>query len=163
MKGIFFLTTILWAVSFSSVAQQRIEPGIMNYIAAPKPNNIIYHDTLFKGSPQFAQLFYRSGNPEIIYFYEKHRSNKIIGQVMGITGTLATIFGISIISSSGSNKGTGWALLGGGFVATLTGGYLTFMGQRNLQMAVTLFNKQNHKAALGIGVAEKNAGLVFKF
>jgi hypothetical protein len=36
------------------------------------------------------------------------------------------------------------------------------MGQKNLQMAVILFNKQNHQAALGFGVADKQAGLVFK-
>ena len=162
MKGIVFLMVVLCAVSFSAGAQQRIEPNRMNYIIGPKPNNIIYHDTLFKGSTQFRELLFRTSNPELILYYQKHQSNKIAGQVIGILGTVATIVGISRVTSSGADKSAGWALLGGGFAATLAGGYLSLMGQRNLIMAVTLFNQQYNKTALGIGISGSNAGLVFK-
>ena len=163
MKGLVFLIIFLAAIHFSASAQQRIEPGAMNFVVAPKPNNIIYHDTLYRGSAQFKSLFYRSRSPEIIYYYYKHQSNKIAGQVVGMAGTVATLVGISMVFSGGTNKGPGWAWLGGGFATTLVGGYLTFMGQRNLQTAVTLFNRQNHSSSLGIGVVDKNVGLVFKF
>ena len=163
MKGTFFLIVILCMIGFSAFAQQRVEPKLMNYLASPKPNIIIYNDTIYKGSKQFKQLFYRTGNRDLIYFYQKHQSNKIAGQVIGLAGTLVTIFGVSRLSSSRTDKETGWVLLGGGFAATLTGGYLTFMGQRNLDMAVTLFNRQYHKASLGIGVSDNRAGLVYKF
>jgi hypothetical protein len=165
MKGIIYLIVVVCTTVFSSHAQQRIEPNLMNYIIGPKPNNIIYHDTLYKGSRQFMQLFYRTHNPELIHYYQKHQSNKIAGQVISLMGTVATIVGISRVSSmsSGYDKGTSWAIVGGGFAATLTGGYLIFMGQRNLQMAVTLFNQQYNKTAWGIGVSGNHAGLVYKF
>ena len=163
MKGNIVLIGLLCLMFFSLNAQQKIEKNAMNYVIGVKPNNIIYHDTLFRGSAQFEQLFYRAHNQNLIDLYRKHQSNKIAGQVLGVTGTIATIFGISMITSSSSDKGTGWALLGGGFAATLTGGYLTIMGQRNLQMAVILFNRQYNGVSLGIGFSEKNAGLVFKF
>jgi len=163
MKGIVFLSISFCMLTVSSDAQQRIDPKGMNYLVAAKPNNIIYNDTVYKGSSQFQQLFYRTHNPELIVLYEKHQSNKITGQVVGIIGTLATIFGITIVSSDRTDKGTGWILIGSGFVTSITGGYLTLMGQRNLQMAVTLFNQQHAKAALGIGVSNSNAGLVYKF
>jgi len=163
MKRIVFLLISLCMLSISSNAQQRIDPKGMNYLIATKPNNIIYNDTIYKGSSQFQQLFYRTHNSDLIALYEKHQSNKITGQVLGIVGTLATIFGVSMVSSDRTDKGTGWILFGAGFAASITGGYLTLMGQRNLQMAVTLFNQQHTKAALGIGVSNSNAGLVYKF
>lgn len=163
MKGLVFLIIFLAAINLSSTAQQRIEPGGMSYVVAPKLNNIIYHDTLYRGSAQFKSLFYRSRNPDLIYYYQKHQSNKVAGQVVGMAGTVATLIGISMVFSGGTNKGPGWVWLGGGFATTLMGGYLTFMGQRNLQTAVTLFNRQNHSSSLGIGVADRNVGLVFKF
>ncbi len=163
MKGIIGMMGLLCLMFFSVQAQQKIEKNAMNYVIGLKPNNIMYHDTLFRGTAQFEQLFYRAHNQDLIDLYRKHQSNKIAGQVLGVTGTLATIFGISMVTSSSADKGTGWALLGGGFAATLTGGYLTLMGQKNLQMAVILFNRQYNGASLGIGLSEKNAGLVFKF
>lgn len=163
MRGTVFFSLVLSAICFSSYGQQRLEPKAMNYVINPKTNNIIYNDTIYKGSAEFRQLFYRTRDPELIDLYQKHQANKIAGQIIGLTGTLATIFGISMVSSSRIDKGTGWALLGGGFAVTLTGGYLTFMGQRNLQMAVSLFNQQYHKTTLGIGISNNNAGLVFKF
>jgi len=163
MKRIVFLLISLCMLGISSNAQQRIDPKGMNYLMMPKPNNIIYNDTIYKGSSQFQQLFYRTRNPELIALYERHQSNKITGQVIGIVGTLATIFGVSIVSSDRTDKSTGWILFGSGFAASITGGYLTLMGQRNLQMAVTLFNQQHNKTALGLGVSNSNAGLVYKF
>lgn len=162
MKGIIVLTGILCIITVSVNAQQRIERGAMNYIIGLKPNNIIYHDSLFRGRAQFEQLFYRTRNPDLMGLLQKHQSNKVAGQLMGIAGTVATIFGISMISSA-ANKGTGWLLIGGGFATTLTGGYLTVMGQKNLQMAVTLFNHQYNGASIGIGVSNNSTGLVFKW
>ncbi len=162
MKRILFFLMLVTGTFLTTHAQQKMEPG-MNYIFNPKPNSILYHDTLFRGSKQFQQLFYRHGDIRLIQYYDKHQSNKIAGQVLGVAGSIATIFGISMVSSTGNDKGAGWALIGGGFAATLTGGYLTLMSQRNLQMAVTLFNAQNHRAALGIGLADKKTGLVLRF
>ena len=163
MKGIIFLTGFLCAVCFSSVAQKRVEPNSMHYLISTRPNNIIYNDTVYQGSVQFRQLFYRTRNPELINFYQKHQSNKIAAQVIGVAGTLATIFGGARVSSSNSDKTTGWVLLGGGLAATLTGGYLSLMGQRNLQMAVDLFNQQHNKTAMGIAFSGSQAGLIFTF
>ena len=163
MKGIIFLLISVCILTISSNAQQRIDPKAMNYLSASRPNNIIYNDTVYKGSRQFMQLFYRTHNDALIQLYERHQSNKITGQVLGVVGTLATIFGISMVSSDRTDKGTGWLLFGSGFAASITGGYLTSMGQRNLQMAVTLFNQQHNKTALGLGISDSHAGLVFKF
>lgn len=163
MNRILFLTCFLCAVCFSLVAQQRVDPKSMHYLISTRPNNIIYNDTIYQGSVQFRQLFYRTHNPELINFYQKHQSNKIAGQLIGVAGTLASIFGGARVSSSNSDKATGWILLGGGLAATLTGGYLSFMGQRNLQMAVDLFNQQHNKTAMGIAFSGSQAGLVFTF
>lgn len=163
MKKQVLLAIIILMIGFSSKAQQRIDPKGMNYVMMRKPNNIIYHDTLYSGIKQFEQLFYRTMDIELIHLVEKHQSNKISGQILGIVGTIATIIGISKLTSVDGDKGAGWALVGGGFAVSLTGGYLTLMGQKNLNMAVTLFNQKYHQAALGIGVAGNNAGLVYKF
>ena len=144
-------------------AQQKLDPGSMNDLIATKPNNIIYNDTVFKGSAQFQQLFFREGNQTLISYYQKHMSNKISGQVLGLIGSVAMIVGIGMVTDNGSNKGTGWAVLGGGFATSLIGGYLSLMGQRNLQMAVALFNQQHQKNHLGLGVGKNGAGLVYQF
>ena len=162
MPRVIFLLLLSFA-GFSAHAQQRIDPDGMNYLANPKPNTIIYHDSIFTGKKQFEQLFYRTRNQRLISLLDKHQSNKVAGQLLGVAGTIAAIMGVSRITSSQNEKSLGWVLLGGGFAATITGGYLLLMGQRNLQMAVTLFNQQYHKTAFGIGVADKRAGLVYKF
>ena len=158
LVGLFFFLKIL-----ATNAQQKIDKEGMNYVIALKPNSIFYHDTLYSGSKQFEGLFYRTRDNQLIRLVEKHQSNKIAGQILAITGSIATIFGISRVTSSGSDKGNGWVLACGGFAVTLTGGYLTMMGQRNLAMAVTLFNKKYHQTTLGIGVANSSVGLVYKF
>jgi hypothetical protein len=144
------------------VAQQRLEPGRMHYITNPKPNSIFYRDTLYRGSKEFMGLFYRTRDQQIINLYEKHQSNKITGQVLGVVGSFALIFGISRVSSD-DQKGLGWALIGGGFASTLTSGYLLIQSQRHLNTAVTLFNQRHNKASLGIGFSQQQAGFVYKF
>lgn len=162
MKGMMCLLLIMALATVKLYAQQPLNTKGMNYVILTKPNNIIYHDTLYAGVKQFSSLFYRTGNPELIMYLNKHQSNKITGQVLGIVGTVATIVGVSYLSSA-DQKGLGWALIGGGFASTLTGGYLLLQGQRNLQMAVSLFNQKNNKASLGMGIASQKAGLVYQF
>lgn len=161
-RAICFFTFLFLLVSIASHAQQRLDPKAMTYLIMQKPNNIIYHDTVFTGSKQFRDLFYRTQDNELIMYYKKHQANKITGQVMGLVGTIAMVIGIRKLSDDGQ-KGLGWGLIGGGFATAIAGGYLTFKGQQNLQMAVTLFNQKYHRAALGIGVADNTVGLVYKF
>jgi len=163
MKGIVLLTGIFLMIGLSSNAQQRMDPKGMSYLIAPKPNTIIFHDTAYSGKKQFEYLFYRTHDEELIHLIEKHQSNKVAGQVLGLVGGIAVIVGINQLSASSPNKGLGWGLIGGGFVSTLAGGYLTVMGQRNLMTAVTLFNQRYHLASLGIGVSHNQAGLVYNF
>ncbi len=162
MKGIVLALAGILLIGIAAHAQQKLIPGGMNYLASPKPNSIIYHDTVFTGKKQFSQLFYRTRNPELIMLLDRHQSNKVTGQVLSIIGSIATILGVSRVSSD-NDKGIGWILLGGGFATTLTGGYLTLMGQRNLQMAVTLFNQKYATTAIGIGVSSARAGFVYNF
>lgn len=161
MRIVFVLLGLLFFQGLS--AQQRLEPGRMHYLTNPKPNSILYRDTLYRGSKEFMQLFYRTRDQQLIDLYEKHQSNKITGQVLGVVGSFALIFGISRVSSNDNQKGLGWGLIGGGFVATITSGALILQSQRQLYTAVTLFNQRHNKASLGIGLADKQAGLVYKF
>ena len=149
-------------VSFTfCTAQQRFNPNGMSYLIGPKPNNIIYHDSVFRGSTEFKHLFYRTGNPELLALYSKHQSNKIVGQSLGILGAIGILVGINNLS--GDTKSFGWTMIGGGLLTSIAGGYFTLSGQRNLQMAISIFNQQYNKTALGIGVGDKSAGLVYKF
>ncbi|BFG69892.1 hypothetical protein KACHI17_07730 [Sediminibacterium sp. KACHI17] len=134
----------------------------MQYIINPKPNNILYRDTLYRGSKQFMHLFYRTHDQQIIGLYQKHQSNKVAGQILGLAGSFAIIFGVGNLSDE-NRKGSGWALIGGGFASLMTGGYLSLQGQRNLALAVTLFNQRHNKAVLGVGVSQQQAGFVYKF
>lgn len=161
MKIVFVLLALVFFQGL--FAQQRLEPGRMHYLTNPKPNSILYRDTLYSGSKEFMQLFYRTHDQQLIGLYEKHQSNKITGQVLGVVGSFAMIFGISRVSSNNNQKGLGWGLIGGGFVATITSGALILQSQRQLSTAVTLFNQRHNKASLGIGLADKQAGLVYKF
>ncbi len=162
MRSIFLLTGFFFFFSIYAEAQVPLNKNGMNFVPLVKPNNIIYRDTLYRGVKEFSGLFYRSGNPELLMYLDKHQSNKIAGQVIGILGTFATVFGVGYLSDD-KQKGLAWGLIGGGFAATLTGGYLLLKGQQNLQMAVSLFNQKNNRAALGIGVGEKTSGLVYRF
>jgi hypothetical protein len=163
MKRLLIVMILVTGFFVTANAQQRIQPGQMNYLLATKQNSIVYRDTLYSGSQQFKSLFYRTKDSDLIHFYEKHQANKIAGSALGLVGSIATITGISILSSGKSDKGSGWIWIGGGFASVLTGGYLIFMGQQNLNAAVTLFNQRYSRASLNIGVGDKQAGLVLKF
>jgi hypothetical protein len=163
MKAILFFIPAFLVISFNAQAQQRLNPKEMSYLIMPKPNTIIFHDTVYSGKKQFESLFYRTHDEQLIRLLEKHQSNKVAGQVLGLAGTIAIIIGVGEVSGTPSNKSLGWSLIGGGFAATLTGGYLAVMGQKNLITAVTLFNQKYHLASLGIGVSQSSAGLVYKF
>ncbi|MCW3088427.1 MAG: hypothetical protein JWQ78_1813, partial [Sediminibacterium sp.] len=89
MKGnIAGIVMVLCFAGTAVCAQQKLDPGGMNYIISTKPNNIIYRDTLYKGSAQFMRLFYRTHDQELIGLYRNHQTNKIAGQVLSIAGTL---------------------------------------------------------------------------
>lgn len=149
-------------ISVSSIhAQRMLEKGGMTYFIGAKPNVIIYHDTIFNGVKEFRSLFYRHHDMELTQLLDRHQSNKISGNILGVVGTVATIIGIGQISRE--NKGVGWALTGGGIAATLTSGYLLLMGQRNLATAVTLFNQRYRSTSLNLGISGNGAGLVYKF
>lgn len=159
-KSIFITCLLLVGCFFSADAQRKLQRNGMTYLIAAKPNVIIYHDSVFNGVKEFRTLFYRNRDIELISYVDRHQSNKITGQVLGVIGTLSTIIGISTLSD---NKTAGWILIGGGFATTITSGYLLLMGQRNLATAVTLFNQRYGTASLGIGVGKATAGLVYKF
>jgi hypothetical protein len=157
---------LLIAIGFMVVAlcvnaQQKFNPKGMNYLIGPRTNNIIYHDSVFRGSGEFKHLFYRTGDPELLKLYSKHQSNKIVGQTLSVIGALGILVGINNLS--GDTKSFGWGMIGGGLLTSIAGGYFTVSGQRNLQMAISIFNKQYNTASIGIGVGEKSAGLVYKF
>jgi len=161
------LLLLIFAVGLLSQplsAQQRIDPAKMNYLVNPKPNSIIYHDTLYKGSAQYMHLFYRTRDSEIIRLYRKHQSNKIWGNIAGVVGTLATASGIIIASGNRTADHTGgWITAGSGLACTIFGGYLMMASQQNMAIAVDLFNNQYNKAALGVGISGNRAGLVLNF
>jgi hypothetical protein len=162
MRKSIFVTGFLLSMCISSAdGQQRMDPKGMTYLLAGKPNVIIYHDSIFNGVKEFRSLFYRYNDIELINYVERHQSNKITGQVLGIVGSVATIIGAGQLSSD--KKGLAWGLIGGGFLTSITGGYLILMGQKNLITAVTLFNRRYRLASLGIGVSGGAAGLVYKF
>jgi len=126
-----------------------------------RPNNIIFNDTIYKGSAQFKQLFYRSGNGEIIGAYQRHQSNKIAGQALNFAGAVTLLIGVNQFSS---NSSTAWSLIGAGFLSSLAGGYFNLMGQRHLLTAVDLFNQQyNKKQTVSLGVGNQSLGLVVKW
>lgn len=159
--------TILFFFVFTSFfsklnAQQALLPGKMNYTMLTKPNNIIYNDTIYKGSTQFKQLFYRSGNGEIIGSYQKHQSNKITGQIFNFAGAITLLIGVN--QFSGNNSGTAWTLIGAGFLSSVAGGYFNLVGQRHLLTAVDLFNQQyNKRQTVSVGVGNQSLGLVVKW
>ena len=161
MNKFFLIVVFVFGTFIFCTAQQKFNPNGMNYLIGPKQNNIIYHDSVFRGSNEFKHLFYRTGNPELLALYSKHQSNKIVGQTLGVIGAIGILVGINNLN--GDTKSFGWAMIGGGLLTSIAGGYFTFSGQRNLQMAIAIFNQQYNKASIGIGVGDKSAGLVYKF
>ena len=166
MKFWKLLCLIILIVSFKNgTAQVKVDHRQMNYIFNPKPNSILYNDTLYKGSREFSSLFYRTHDPLLIHFYEKHQSNKIWGNIASIIGSLATAGGIIIISSANSSQAhtNGWILLGAGVSSSITGTFLILQGQRNLAMAVEIFNQKYGRTTAGIGISGNRAGFVINF
>ncbi len=161
MSRIILVFICVIALSIFCDAQQQLTPNGMSYLVGTKQNNIIYHDSIFRGSAEFKHLFYRTGNPELLSLYRKHQTNKIVGQSFGVIGAIGILVGINNLN--GDNKSFGWTMIGGGLLTSIAGGYFTLSGQRNLQMAIAIFNQQYNKATLGIGVGDKSAGLVYKF
>jgi hypothetical protein len=160
MKQLLILIVFL-VVGLCANAQQKFNPKAMNYLIGPKPNNIIYHDSVFRGSNEFKHLFYRTGDPELLKLYSKHQTNKIVGQSLGFIGAISILVGINNLS--GDTKSFGWSMIGGGLLTSIAGGYFTLSGQRNLQMAIAIFNKQYNTASVGVGVGDRSVGLVYKF
>lgn len=142
-------------------AQQPLTSKGMTYLLAPKQNNIVYNDTVFRGSKEFKHLFFRTGNSELLALYKKHQSNKIWGQAMGVIGTIGVLVGLNNLS--GAKKSLGWGLMGTGFLSSLSGGYFTLISQRHLTTAINFFNQNYHSKAIGVGVGDKSVGLVYKF
>lgn len=145
-------------------AQMRIDPSKMNYLLNTKTNNILYRDTVYRGSREFRMLFERTGDPDIMRLYKRHQTSKIMSQVLTFAGTFAIVFGVTDISSGNNDQKTpGWLLVTGGFVTATYGGYLMLKSQQQLLQAVTVFNARHNTASLGIGVSQNRLGLVYKF
>lgn len=136
--GIVFI--VLLAGSNRLGAQQRFDPSKMNYLFNPKQNSIIYRDTVYRGSKEFRELFYRTHDDLLISFYQKHQSNKIWGNAFVGAGTVLTAYGV-ITLASGNTPGTktnhtgAWVATGSGLLCTIFGGYLMMEGQKNLLIA----------------------------
>ena len=135
----------------------------MNYLFNPKQNAVLYNDTLYKGSSQYARLFYRTHDIDLINLYQRHQSNKIWGNILGTAGALATGFGVAYATGTGNNKTAGWITLGSGLACTIFGTYLIQAGQKNMLIAVQLFNQKYNKNTAGIGISGNAAGLVVNF
>lgn len=161
MSRFFLIVICVFGSIVFCTAQQKFNPNGMNYLVSPKPNNIIYHDSVFRGSGEFKHLFFRTGNPELLSLYSKHQTNKIVGQSLGLLGAISIFVGINNLS--GDSKSFAWGMIGGGLLTSIAGGYFTLSGQRNLQMAISIFNQQYNKTSIGIGVGDKSAGVVYKF
>lgn len=153
----------LLSLAGSTFAQQPYNPKQMVFVPTNKPNTIIYNDTIYTGSKQFKTLFLRTGDKDLNQLYQQHQSNKIAGGIIGTLGSLAMIIGVSQATSTSTNKTAGWIAAGGGFVATITGGYLVLIGQQKIAIATALFNKHYTKTTAGIGFTGNSVGLAVKF
>ena len=148
-----------WMICFATnvSAQQKVDPSKMNYIVSPKPNTILYNDTVYRGSNQFKPLFYRTHDNVLIYHYEKHQSNKVWGNVLGVAGMVATITGVVSLTgtqdpNTHKNTTTAWVTTGSGLLCSILGGYLLMEGQKHLFIAVQLFNQNNGKTKVNASV-----------
>lgn len=160
MIKIEILIVFFFFICSLSMAQQPLNSKGMSYVIGTKPNNLIFNDSIFRGSNEFKHLFFRTGNQQLIQLYSRHQTNKITGQIASFIGLFGMIAGVNQLST---NKGLGWSLIGGGLVVSATGGYFTLNAQKKLLMAVTLFNQQYNGTLLGVGIGNQSAGLVYKF
>ncbi len=163
MKQIAFLLLSIFFAKMLS-AQQPYNHNKMVFAATNKPNTIIYNDTIYKGSTQFKNLLLRTGDADLAMLFQQHQSNKVTGNVLSLIGSLGIGFGVGMATSNNDNKGTGWAIAGGGFVTSILGGYLIVVGQQKIIAATELFNKRYAtKATAGVGFTNNGAGIVVKF
>lgn len=161
MKKLIISLMLFCCFIINAQAQQPLPAGKMSYTIMTKPNNIIYNDSIFKGSNQFKHLFFRTGNPELIQLYQLHQSNKIAGQAFNFMGAIALVAGISNLS--GNTKGLGWGLIGSGFLASVAGGYFALKSQQHLMSAVEMFNQRYKKSTVSLGLGQQSLGVVYKF
>ncbi len=145
-------------------AQQKVFPNKMNFIATPKPNSIIYNDTIYNGSRAYKALFLRTKDPQIIEAYKFHQTDKIWGSVLGTTGSIVLSLGVVYASSYHPNisRGTGWIMAGTGMIAAITGGYLINRANTDLLIATYLFNKRYALPNTSIGVSNNGLSVVVK-
>ncbi len=160
------LIIIIISCSKDLLAQERVDHRKMNYFTNPKPNSIIFNDTLYKGSVQFSRLFYRTHDIDLINLYQRHQSNKLWGTALGVVGSIATTVGVIMATSYNNNVNNntaGWITAGSGLACSIFGAHLIQSGQKNLAMAVAIFNQKYNRTAIGIGVSGNNAGFVVNF
>ncbi|MFY7899259.1 MAG: hypothetical protein ACOVNY_03670 [Chitinophagaceae bacterium] len=161
-----FLLLFVGLVGFKVQAQQKYNPNEMTFSFNNKPNIIIYNDTIYKGSKAFKKLFLRTNDFEIIDYYKRHQSNKIIGNAFTTVGSLALTAGLIYANSNrGSTtkaeKNTGWVLAGSGLLSSIVGGYFITQGAKNLYFATATFNRKHiKKTNAAIGVTNNGVGFV---
>ena len=145
-------------------AQQKVLPNQMNFISTPKPNSIIFNDTIYNGSRAFRSLFLRTNDLQIIEVYRYHQTDKIWGSVLGTTGSIALSLGVVYASSYHPNisRNTGWIMAGSGMIAAITGGYLLNRANTDLLIATYLFNKKLAKQKTAIGISNNGVSVVVK-
>lgn len=172
MKQLGKFLLLVWMICFAMnvSAQQKIDPSKMNYIISPKPNTILYNDTVYRGSNQFKPLFYRTHDNLLIYHYEKHQSNKVWGNVLGVAGMVATISGVVSLTgqhdaNTARNTTAAWVTTGSGLLCSIFGGYLLLEGQKHLFIAVQLFNQRNTKTKLNarVGMSVNGPAMTLNF
>lgn len=134
---------LILCCAMNATAQQKIETKKMQYVYTNKPNTIVYNDTLYQGAKQFKRLFIEMHDANIINLYYAQQGNKIWGNVLSTLGSVGLIVGVQMAHGSNkTNVGTGWLLVGGGFLTAMSGGYLIALGKTQLQQATLLFNKR---------------------
>jgi hypothetical protein len=77
------------------------------------------------------------------------------------------MMGAGVGLASNNQQAAGWILIGSGFTSTIVGGYLIASGQKNLLMAVHLFNEKHHnrlpRVLAGIGFSGNRIELALNF
>jgi len=155
---------ILVSLANNLSAQQKVLPNQMNFIVTPKPNSIIYNDTIYNGSRAFRALFLRTNDLQIIEAYKFHQIDKIWGNVLSTTGSIALSLGVVYASSYHPNisRNTGWIMASSGMIAAITGGYLLNRANTDLLIATYLFNKKQAKQKTAIGISNNGVSVVVK-
>jgi hypothetical protein len=82
------------------------------------------------------------------------------------TGTILAVTGIISLTNRTNpnvNNSKAWVTMGAGLGCTIFGGYLLFEGQKNLLLAVQLFNAKYAKAAVTAGITTNGAAMRLNF